>query len=117
MKKVSFRLSDSEYRQIETNRGAKTTSKYLRDMLVLHLGNDEKESAAFQRLFNDVSTIKDSIDALLKAFPNKEALLAVVGFLAHAMTIGNPTAYAHHTSELKQLFQTLKATVSNGGEQ
>ena len=41
----------------------------------------------------------------------------MVTFLAHAMTIGNPTAYAHHSTELKQLFQTLRATVNNGGEQ
>ena len=53
--------------------------------------------------------------ALLNALPSKEALLTAVSFLAHAMTIGNPTAYAHHTTELKQLFQTLKTTV-NGGE-
>jgi len=117
MKKVSFRLSDSEYRQIEINRGAKTTSKYLRDMLVLHLGNDEKETAAFQRLFNDVSTMKDSISALLKQLPNQEGLLAVAAYLAHAMTIGNPTAYAHHTTEMKDLFQKVRATVKNEGQQ
>ena len=115
MKKVSFRLSDSEHRQIETNRGEKTISKYIRDMLVLHLNNDEKEGAAFRRLFNDVSTMKENIDALLKQLPNQEGLLAVAAYLAHAMTIGNPTAYAHHTAEMKDLFQKVRATVKNEG--
>jgi len=41
----------------------------------------------------------------------------VAAYLAHAMTIGNPTAYAHHTTEMKDLFQKVRATVKNEGRQ
>jgi len=116
MTQISVKLRDDEYDLLQRLRGAKSTSDYIRDLLFADDKTVSRETEAFQNLFTDIADLKNTMGALMKGFPNKEALLAVVTFLAHAMTIGNPTAYAHHTTELKQLFQTLKVTV-NGGEQ
>jgi len=116
MTQLSVKLSDEEYDLLQRLRGSKTTSDYIRGLLFVDDKTARKETEAFQNLFNDIAELKNTISALLKALPNKEALLATVTYLAHAMTIGNPPAYAHHTTELKELFQTLRATV-NGGEQ
>jgi hypothetical protein len=117
MIQISVKLRDDEYALLQRLRGTKSTSDYIRDLLFADEKTVGKETEAFQNLFSDMADLKNTIGALLKALPNKEALLAVVTFLAHAMAIGNPTAYAHHTTELKQLFQTLRTTVNNGGEQ
>jgi hypothetical protein len=109
------KLSDEEYDLLQRLRGNKTTSDYVRDLLFSDDKTVRKETEAFQNLFTDIADLKNIMAALLKALPNKEALLATVTYLTHAMTIGNPPAYAHHTNELKELFQTLRATV-NGGE-
>jgi predicted CopG family antitoxin len=115
MTQISVKLRDEEYDLLQRLRGTKSTSDYIRDLLFADDKTVNKETEAFQNLFTDIADLKSAMAAFLKQLPNKEALLAVVAFLSHAMTIGNPTAYAHHTTELKQLFQTLKTTV-NGGE-
>ncbi|HBA55351.1 MAG: hypothetical protein GXY80_15400 [Syntrophorhabdus aromaticivorans] len=117
MKHISVKLTDEAYIKLQNLRGSRSTSDYVRDLLFSDDKTVGKETEAFQNLFTDMADLKNTVAAFLKRLPDKEALLAVVTFLAHAMTIGNPTAYAHHATELKQLFQTLKATVSNGGEQ
>lgn len=117
MKHISVKLTDEAYVKLQNLRGSRSTSDYIRDLLFADDKAVGKETEAFQNLFTDIADLKNTMGALLKGLPNKEALLAVVTFLAHAMTIGNPTAYAHHTTELKQLFQTLKAAVNNGGGQ
>jgi len=114
MTQISVKLSDEEYRVLQRLRGVKSTSEYIRDLI---FGNDRaarKETEAFRNLFSDISTMKENIDTLLKELPNQEGLLAVAAYLTHAMSIGNPTAYAHHTAEMKDLFQKVRATVKNG---
>jgi hypothetical protein len=117
MTQISVKLSDKEYDLLRRLRGTKSTSDYIRGLLFTDDKTAAKETAAFQNLFTDMADLKNTMGAFLKQLPDKEALLAMVTYLAHAMTIGNPPAYAHHTTELKQLFQTLKATVNNGGGQ
>ncbi len=117
MKHISVKLTDEAFAKLQSLRGSKSTSDYVRDLLFSDDKTAAKETAAFQNLFTDMADLKNTMGAFLKQLPDKEALLATVTYLAHAMTIGNPTAYAHHTTELKQLFQTLKTTVGNGGEQ
>ncbi|OPY72860.1 MAG: hypothetical protein A4E62_00743 [Syntrophorhabdus sp. PtaU1.Bin002] len=117
MTQISVKLSDEEYDLLQRLRGSKTTSGYIRGLLFVDDKTARKETEAFQNLFTDIADLKNIMAALLKALPNKEALLATVTYLTHAMTIGNPPAYAHHTNELRQRYEMLKATVNNGGEQ
>ena len=114
MKHISVKLTEEAYDKLQILRGSKSTSDYVRDLLF----SDEKavgrETAAFKNLMKDIAAMKDDIGSLMKQLPNQEGLLAVAAYLTHAMSIGNPTAYAHHTTEMKDLFQKVRATVTIG---
>ncbi len=114
MKHISVKLTEEAYDKLQILRGSKSTSDYVRDLLF----SDEKavgrETAVFKNLMNDIAAMKDDIGSLMKELPNHEGLLAVAAYLTHAMSIGNPTAYAHRTNEMKDLFQKVRATVKNG---
>jgi len=114
MTQISVKLSDEEYKLLQRLRGVKSTSEYIRDLIFVDDRTARKETVAFQNLFSDIAAMKDDIGSLMKELPNQEGLLAVAAYLTHAMSIGNPTAYAHHTAEMKDLFQKVRATVKNG---
>ena len=115
MTQISVKLSDHDYQLLQRLRGTKSTSGYIRDLLYANDKTVGREARAFESLFSDVSTIKDSIAALPRQLPTQDALIAVTAYLAHAIMI-NP-AYARHTAELSDLFQQLKVTVKSGGHQ
>ena len=115
MRKVSFRLTDSEYKEIERYRGNRTISEYVRALLFAHHEEARKETVGFQTLFRDVTLIRETIATCLRDLPNQTALIALAEYLKRVISIANPPAYAHHETELQQHLQALKTNISREG--
>jgi hypothetical protein len=65
MKHISVKLSDEDYVKVTKQRGARTTSEYVRDLLFL----DQKthaEASNLEGLFADVSAIRIMIETAIK---------------------------------------------------
>ena len=113
MKKVSIRLSDSDYDKLEMFRGSKSISDYIRMLLAAHHEEARNESAEFQNLIRDVNIIKTALNTSLKDFPGRKDLLALATYIKEAVSISNPPAYANYEDKLREHFQTLKAQMDN----
>ncbi|OPY72861.1 MAG: hypothetical protein A4E62_00744 [Syntrophorhabdus sp. PtaU1.Bin002] len=70
MKNISVKLSDEEYLRVMRQRGNRTTSDYIRDLLFSD-SKTIKEAIDFQGLFADVSAIRTMIDEALKNDPGR----------------------------------------------
>ncbi|OPY75991.1 MAG: hypothetical protein A4E63_00220 [Syntrophorhabdus sp. PtaU1.Bin050] len=64
MKNISVKLSDEEYLKVMRQRGNRTTSDYIRDLLFSDSKTIE-EAIDFQGLFTDVSAIRTMIESAL----------------------------------------------------
>jgi len=114
MKKISLRLPDATLEKIEMYRGDKTVSDYIRSLIENHHEIENRESAAFQNLYNDISIIKESLNTSLKYLTIKKDLLALSEFMAEVSSMANPPAYSHHKTEIQQLYQTLASKIQSG---
>jgi hypothetical protein len=115
MKKISLRLPDATFEMIEMNRGEKTVSEYVRSLIEYNNESARNESTAFQKLFSDVSFIKESLNASLKNLTTKKDLLALSSFFAEVASMANPPAYSHHKTEMQQLYQALSSKMHSEG--
>lgn len=110
MKKISLRLSDSEYNNLEMFRGDKSISDYVRLLLSEQGESANNENADFHKLFSDVTTIKEALPVLA----TKKDLLSFASFMAEVASIANPPAYANNREKIQQLYQSLASKISAG---
>lgn len=111
MKKISLRLSDSEYEKLEMFRGEKSISEYVR---ILISANDEKvrnEAGDFQKLFSDIAFISETLS---QDIPKQKDLLALASYMTEVSSIANTPAYANHRDKIDQLYQTLVSKIQSG---
>lgn len=111
MPKVSIRLPDSEYEQLRIMRGSMTTSEYIRKLIAAQRAETRKEISDFARLFDDVSSIRQTLVTVVNDLPDHNALMAVAHYLKEVMSISNPPAYSNYADRLQELLQKLEGNL------
>lgn len=111
MKHVSLKLTDAEFEKLEMLRGNKTKSDYLRELLSRDQQETRKELGDFERLFQDVNEIRQTLAALISGLPDQKGLIALAEYLKDVMSISNPPAYSNYADRLQELLQKLKANL------
>jgi hypothetical protein len=114
MRHISLKLTDDEYNKLESLRGTKTKTDYIKMLLSLHDESARNENADFHKLFSDVNLIRESLNISLKGMATKKDLLALSSFMAEVASMANPPAYSHHKIEIQQLYQTLTSKMQSG---
>ncbi len=110
MRQISLKLTDEEYKKMESLRGSKTITEYFKMLLSSHDETITNESVAFQRLFSDVALIRDTV----RGIPKQKDLLALATFMTEVSSIANTPAYANHQDKIQQLYQTLTSQIQTG---
>jgi predicted CopG family antitoxin len=113
MKHISVKMTDADYNRLAEERGDKSISDYVRTIIFSRRKEAEKELGAFQKLINDVSFMKESLNTLSKNITTRNDLLSLALFIVEVLSVANPSVYANQKDKLQDIYNKLKGDVEN----
>ena len=114
MKKISVKMSDSDYHKLLATKGEKTVSEYVRELISGANTEATEQVQKLSLLLADIAFLRDRLMPLLvKQTENirGEHLVALAAYLTDAIRSLNPPAFANQQDKVRTAFDSLKKRI------
>lgn len=114
MRKISVKMSDTDYHKLLSAKGKMTMSEYIRELISGANKHATEEARKVDVLLTDIAFLRDRLMPLLARQTEGakgEHLIALAAYLTDAIRSLNPPAFANQQDKIRTAFDSLKKRI------